>query len=128
MEIESAFGQLKRSVLIVLGSFFVMLGIAGIFLPLIPGMPFFLVAAWCYARSSRKFYTWLLQNNLFGHYVRDYQQQRGMRPLAKVKAISVLWVGILCATFFAESVLLQMTMIATAVAVTYIILSVRTVR
>ncbi|MQY69713.1 MAG: DUF454 family protein, partial [Firmicutes bacterium] len=53
---------LVRRLWIGLGTFFVVLGIIGIFLPLLPTTPFLLLAAACYARGSRRFYDWFLNN------------------------------------------------------------------
>lgn len=127
--LSRALAEMGRPVLIVIGTIFVGLGIAGVFLPLVPGMPFFLVAAWCYARSSPRFYSWLLNNRISGPYIRDYQQHRGMRPHTKVKAISILWIGIACAGMMAtDGFWIRGVMILTAVGVTCIILSVKTIR
>lgn len=127
--LSRALADLSRPVLIIIGTIFVGLGIAGVFLPLIPGMPFFLVAAWCYGRSSPRFHSWLLNNRVCGPYIRDYRQHRGMRPQAKVKAISVLWIGIACAGMMATNGFwIRLIMILTAAGVTLIILSVRTIR
>lgn len=127
--LSRALADMGRPVLIVIGTIFVGLGLAGVFLPLVPGMPFFLVAAWCYARSSPRFYSWLLNNRICGAYIRDYQQYRGMRMHTKVKAISILWIGITCAGMVAsDGFWLRLIMVVVAISVTCIILSVKTIK
>ena len=51
-----------RAVLLVLGSLAFVLGIVGLLLPVVPTVPFLLVAAACYARASKRFYRLLLNN------------------------------------------------------------------
>jgi hypothetical protein len=57
--------QLLKWMLITAGTIFVGLGILGIFLPILPTTPFLLLAAACYARSSKRFYEWLINNRPF---------------------------------------------------------------
>jgi uncharacterized protein len=59
------------------------LGIIGIFLPLLPTAPFVLLAAWCFARGSRKWERWLLQHPRFGRMVRDWRAHRAIPLRAK---------------------------------------------
>jgi uncharacterized membrane protein YbaN (DUF454 family) len=60
---------LKRIALLAGGFMSVALGVLGAILPLMPAVPFFLLAAYCFARSSQRCHTWLTQNRLFGRYV-----------------------------------------------------------
>ena len=45
---------------------FVALGIIGAFVPLMPTTTFLILAAWCFARSSRRAEQWLLNHKIFG--------------------------------------------------------------
>ena len=79
---------LVRAALVVLGSGFVLLGVAGIFLPVLPTTPFLLLAAACYARASQRFYNWLLNNRWFGPTILEWQRYRSIRYRTKLTAIA----------------------------------------
>ena len=95
--------KIYRSLLLVIGTLSVALGILGIFLPILPTTPFLLLAAYCYARSSERFYQWLLNNRWFGEYIRNYREGRGMPLREKIVTIAVLWLTIGFAVVFAVS-------------------------
>lgn len=73
-----------------LGGFFVALGVAGIFLPVLPTTPFMLLAAACFARSSDRFYRWLLGHPLFGKTVREWREYGSIPRRAKWTAIVLM--------------------------------------
>ena len=84
---QLATSPVVRGLLVVVGSISVALGVAGIFLPLLPTTPFLLLAAACYARASPRFYGWLLSNRTFGPIIRAWRDKRAMPRRAKGKAI-----------------------------------------
>jgi uncharacterized membrane protein YbaN (DUF454 family) len=79
-----------RAVLVLAGTGFVVLGLAGVFLPVLPTTPFLLLAAACYARASRRFYNALLNNRLFGPSILEWQQHRAIPWRTKLTAIALL--------------------------------------
>ena len=86
--------DIRKILLIFLGTVFVGLGILGMFLPLVPTTVFLLLAAYCYSHSSERFHIWLLTNRWCGKYIKNYQEGRGMTAAHKVKAMLVLWASI----------------------------------
>lgn len=65
--------EFVRILLIVCGTLSLALGILGIFLPVLPTTPFLLLAAACYARSSKRFYHWLMNTPWCGEYIHNYR-------------------------------------------------------
>lgn len=92
-----------RILLVISGSLSVALGVVGMFLPVLPTTPFLLLAAICYARSSERFYRWLLGNRWCGEYIRNYREGRGIPLKQKVLAILLLWLTIGTTACFAVS-------------------------
>ena len=86
---------LKRALWLCLGMLFLSLGVIGVLLPGLPTTPFMLLAAACFARSSQRFYSWLLNNPLFGDKVRRYRAGHGIPQRIKLFAVSLvsLFVG-----------------------------------
>jgi len=121
--------KLIRCFLIVGGTIFLGLGTIGIFLPVLPTTPFLLLAAACYARSSKRFYDWLLSNKWFGSYIKNYREGKGIPLKVKVYTISLLWVTILFSAFFVISIFwVRVVLILIAVGVTIHVLTIKTYR
>lgn len=79
-----------RVALVLAGSGSVVLGIAGIFVPVLPTTPFLILAAACYARASRRFYNWLLNNRVFGPTILEWQRYRSIPHRTKLVAIALM--------------------------------------
>ena len=125
----TAMGTFIRILLITAGTFFVGLGIVGIFVPVLPTTPFLLLAAACYARSSQRFYGWLLNNKWFGNYIRNYLERKGIPLKIKVVVITLLWITIASSVAFAVQILVvKLILVLIAIGVSIHILSVRTLK
>ena len=117
-----------RWTLLTLGFLATALGMLGIFLPILPTVPFLLLALACFARSSERFYDWLLEHAYFGPIVQPYINGCGMSRVSKVKAITLLWASIsLSAFFLIELVWVQVLLLVIACTVTFYLLSLPTI-
>ncbi|MHB8121841.1 MAG: YbaN family protein [Desulfuromonadaceae bacterium] len=116
-----------RWILISCGWLAVAGGVVGIFLPLLPTVPFLLLAVACFARSSERFHRWLVEHNHLGPLLRDYLRGAGMPLRAKAIAIGMVWVSFSSSTMlFARDFWLKTVLIAVAVGVTLYLLSLPT--
>lgn len=69
-----------------LGLLCVALAMIGVALPLLPTVPFLLLAAFCFARSSSRLHNWLMSHQTFGPLILDWQTSGAIRPAAKKAA------------------------------------------
>lgn len=76
---------MKRMLYLILGCLGLGLGALGAVLPLLPTVPFLLLAACCFARSSRRLHRWFTGTRLYRENLESYVQGRGMTRAAKVR-------------------------------------------
>jgi uncharacterized membrane protein YbaN (DUF454 family) len=92
-------GRLARFGLTAAGHALIALAIAGVFLPVLPTVPFLIAAAACYARSSERFHGWLLNHRHLGPPVRDWYRHRSLTPRQKRTFAALATGGIAFSTF-----------------------------
>ena len=51
----------------------VAIGIAGVFLPLLPATPFLLIAVWAGSRGSQRIHDWIFEQPRFARLINDWQ-------------------------------------------------------
>lgn len=107
---------MKRTIYKPLGLLFLALGAAGLLLPILPTTPFILLAAWFFANSSEQWHRRLLDSELFGPMIRNWEANRCISLRTKVVAlVAMLGAGSASIIFAIDSPALK---IATAVLMT----------
>jgi hypothetical protein len=119
--------KLKKYFLIGAGIFSVVLGVAGIFLPLLPTTPFFLLAAACFFRSSKSRYAWLINHKFFGKRIQYYRVYKAISFRSKLLSLVLLWVTIGYSSFFVVKIFwIKIVLFLIAVGVSLHLLTFRT--
>ncbi|MEG6584888.1 YbaN family protein [Dendrosporobacter sp. 1207_IL3150] len=119
---------LKKYILITVGCLSLVLGIIGIFIPLLPTVPFLLLTAYCFTRSSNRMYNWLINHKTFGSYIYHYQTYRSISRKSKLLALTFLWVSLGFSMFLLPSLYLHLLLVTIGTGVTLYILSLRTLK
>ena len=109
--------KIKRVLFFIAGSICLALGIIGIVLPILPTTPFLLLAAACYASSSEKAYNWMLNNKVFGKYIRDYREGKGLPVKIRIITITLLWITIIISIIFIKILWVQVLLLIIAILV-----------
>ncbi|MBU3054755.1 YbaN family protein [Pseudomonas indica] len=125
-DIREARHPAVRYVLLAVGWLCIVLGVIGIFLPVLPTTPFLLLAAACFVRSSRRFYLWLVTHPRLGPWIRDYLDGQGIPLKGKVYAIVLMWVSIGFSCYLVPMIWARVFMLSSAVLVTLYILKQKT--
>ncbi|AHE54576.1 hypothetical protein NX02_14455 [Sphingomonas sanxanigenens DSM 19645 = NX02] len=76
-----------------LGLAFVVVGIVGIILPVMPGTVFLIIAAACFTRSSPRLEAWLLDHPRYGPPVRSWREEGAIPRRGKIAAVAGMIVG-----------------------------------
>lgn len=77
---------MTRLIWLIIGGSSLSLGTLGIFLPLLPTVPFYLLAAFGFSKSSTKLHNWMLNHKIFGAAIKDWDDNRIIHRRAKLMA------------------------------------------
>jgi uncharacterized protein len=124
--IEEQRNPALRYALLAIGWLSVVLGVIGIFLPVLPTTPFLLLAAACFMRSSKRFYLWLVNHPQLGPWIVDYLEGQGIPLKGKVYAIGLMWLSISLSCYLVPLFWARAFMLTSAVLVSLYILNQKT--
>jgi uncharacterized membrane protein YbaN (DUF454 family) len=106
-----------KTLLNIAGVLALLLGVLGLFLPLLPTTPFLLLASACFARGSTRLHRWLLDHRVFGAYLRNVEAGNGIPLRAKIVALAMMWASLAYSIVRFEHLGLRIGLLATGCAV-----------
>lgn len=112
-----------RFCIFLLGVLSVSLGIAGVFLPVLPTTPFILLAAWCFLRSSEKAHAWIYRQPLFGKALKNWDEGQFIERRAKLLAIGIIALSVIFIWISASHLWIKYIVTALLLSVTVFITS-----
>lgn len=123
-EFKQPSNKFLKYLLAAFGLISLVLGVIGIFIPLLPTTPFLLLSAALFMRSSKRLYNWLLNHKYLGKYLKNYLHHKTISIGSKITSLSLLWITIATSVlFFTEKLIFKIVLLTIAIAVTIHILS-----
>ncbi|WP_259783192.1 YbaN family protein [Aestuariispira ectoiniformans] len=89
-----------RLIYLLIGLISTGLGIVGAFLPIMPTVPFLIVALWAFSRSSERFHNWLYHHRIYGPLLRDWDRYRVIPLWGKIWACVAMAGGLTITAIF----------------------------
>lgn len=108
----------RRFLWTLLGTIALVVGVIGLFLPLLPTTPLVLAAAACYLRGSKRMHRMLVGNRLFGKVLSDYNAGRGISWKVRITSTMFIWTSLATSFLFFDMppfVLLVLVLVGVAV-------------
>ena len=92
--------NVKKAVYITIGCISLALGTIGSFLPILPTVPFLLLAAFCFGKSSDRLHKWFTSTQLYKKNLQSYVEGKGMTKKTKLRIMGtvslIMAIGFVC--------------------------------
>lgn len=118
----------KQYLFILLGSVSLVIGVVGIFLPILPTTPLLLLAAFCYLRSSKRLYNWLINHKVFGAYIYNYTTYKAVTKKTKVCTLIFLWLSLIISMLMVSNIYITLVLLAVGTGVSIHVMTLKTLR
>lgn len=106
--------NIKSILFFLLGFLSLGIGISGIILPVLPGLPFFLFASFCFAKSSKRIENWFKSTAIYQKYVVRFIQNQGLTRKEKIRINLIADAFILFSVFIVDILFVQILLVGTA--------------
>ena len=114
---------MKKIILITIGWSCVGLAFIGTFVPGIPTTIFLIVALWAFAKSSKKFHSWLLNHKRFGPILQNWESHKVVPRKAKILMVILQISAVIIFHYSLQNIYLTAILIITLVFVARYVLS-----
>ena len=115
--------MIKKYLYIGSGLICVVLGYIGIVIPGIPTTPFLLLSIWFFSRSSKKFENWLINHKLFGKFISDWSDYRGINLKSKIYAVTLILITFSLSIYYAFQLSIDVILFVIAILLSIFIIT-----
>ena len=87
------------------------LGCIGVVLPILPTTPFFLLTAYCFAKSSKRLHDWFLSTSLYKKHLDSFVKERAMTLQTKISILAFASTMLAFPLIFSDNIYLKIMII-----------------
>ena len=101
-----------RYIFLTIGAISFCLGTAGIVLPILPTVPFYMFTLFCLARGSERFYRMFLESPLYKKTVGAYERDKALTLRAKLSILASVTAIMMLGAYFSRNIPIALLIMA----------------
>lgn len=98
---------IKKTIYIILAFLFLIIGVIGVFLPVLPTTPFLLATSFFFARGSEQFHKWFLSTRLYKNHMESFVNSKSMTFKTKVKILAFASILLIAAFYLVDNLFVR---------------------
>ena len=119
---------MKKAIYMIAGFIALALGAIGCVLPLLPTVPFLLVASFCFLRSSQKLSAWFQTTGLYKKHVIRFKTQKGMTLKAKLCIVIPVYIMLITLFILKDILAMRIAIAVLLAAKTIMFIKIKTIK
>lgn len=123
--LKKGFFKMKKLILNSFAFLSLFLGFIGIFIPVLPTVPFIILSTFLFSKSNKKMYIYLKQNKHFKEFIENYETGKGVSKKTKIKALIFLYISIGLSIFISRKKIVFFILTIIAILASFVIISLK---
>ncbi|KOY64712.1 YbaN family protein [Clostridium sporogenes] len=118
--------MIKRVLLLIIGFISLGLGVIGVFLPILPTVPFLLLSSFCFIKSSKRISIWFENTNIYKKHVRSFKENKAMTLKTKLYILIPVYVMLITLFFIKDILAMRIAIVVLLVVKTIVFIKIKT--
>ena len=110
---------IMKVIYLIIGFVSLVIGCIGIVLPVLPTTPLFLLAAYCFAKSSKRLHDWFLSTDLYKKHLDSFVKERAMTLQTKISILAFASIMLSFPLIFSDNIYLKIVIICLYIIIYY---------
>ncbi|MCW6075948.1 YbaN family protein [Clostridium sporogenes] len=120
--------MIRRVLLLIIGFIFLGLGVIGVFLPILPTVPFLLLSSFCFIKSSKRISIWFENTNIYKKHVRSFKENKAMTLKTKLSILIPVYVMLITLFFMKDILAMRIVIVVLLVVKTIVFIKIKTLK
>ncbi|MCW6078957.1 YbaN family protein [Clostridium sporogenes] len=120
--------MIKKVLLLIIGFISLGLGVIGVFLPILPTVPFLLLSSFCFIKSSKRISIWFENTNIYKKHVRSFKENKAMTLETKLSILIPVYVMLITLFFMKDILAMRIAIVVLLVVKTIVFIKIKTLK
>lgn len=120
--------MIKKVLLLIIGFISLGLGVIGVFLPILPTVPFLLLSSFCFIKSSKRISIWFENTNIYKKHVRSFKENKAMTLKTKLSILIPVYVMLITLFFVNDILAMRIAIVVLLVVKTIVFIKIKTLK